>query len=247
VNRVVAARNGVGEGQGDSIQFPVAHTHPPDEVVDIVNVLLVGFGGEDNDAAPGATARSDPFVIEKDCELFHDDFTFMWAIIGLGAANGLALASVNYKFESTNTFGHASFIEGIPVLLNKHGQFAFCFLVDIIANAEVFGEFRCVSSWVPCTNVIARGELTEQWSLSEARAILLEGEDAIVKVVIKVIGLVFVCWFGAPDFGGYLDAEADCGVGQSMVELGVTWAGCDSEMSSGYGSCKRMLVPVEIE
>ena len=64
VESIVAARDGVQEGVGDAVQWAVIDTPAPDEVVDVVDVLLVRFGCKEAFGEPGATEqRTDVLVL----------------------------------------------------------------------------------------------------------------------------------------------------------------------------------------
>ena len=87
--------------------------------------------------------------------MVHDDFAFVRAVIGLGAAHRLALFGVNDEFESANAVNVAGFVKCIPMTLDHHGQLTADSGVDIIANAEVLIEFSCVNAGVPFADVCA--------------------------------------------------------------------------------------------
>jgi len=64
VKSIVAARDGVQEGVGDAIQWAEIDTPSPNEVVDVVNVLLVGLGWKVFFEETGATEKgADVFVL----------------------------------------------------------------------------------------------------------------------------------------------------------------------------------------
>ena len=82
----------------------------------------------------------------------------MRAIVGLGATDRLALASVNDKLKSTDAVNNTSLIESVPVFLDNGSDLISGIRVNIGANAEVLIEFSLVNAWIPYANIGARGK-----------------------------------------------------------------------------------------
>ena len=70
---IVGSWDGVLKWFGDSIQFPIRNTHPPDDVVDVGDILLVWFSCDYNKRNPWYFTLFDPFVREKFLDLLHND------------------------------------------------------------------------------------------------------------------------------------------------------------------------------
>jgi hypothetical protein len=51
VDGIVTARDGVGKWQSHAVKFAVRNAHAPDEVVDVIDVFLVGLGCKDNEGS----------------------------------------------------------------------------------------------------------------------------------------------------------------------------------------------------
>ena len=105
VEGIIAMGNGVFKGKGDGIEQSVVDTEAPDEVGDVLNVLLVGFGGKDNLGAPGASTRANPSLVEEVINVGLHDWFFMDAIVGLAACDGLGCTGVIAKLEAVDSRG----------------------------------------------------------------------------------------------------------------------------------------------
>ena len=98
VDCVVASRNRVGEWERYSIQSSVRNTHPPYEIVDVCDLFLMGFRGEDNDAPPWPVTLFDPVVFQEVLDLLHDNLGFVRPVLCLFCTDWLRTAGVDAKF-----------------------------------------------------------------------------------------------------------------------------------------------------
>ena len=90
----------------------------PDEVSDVLNVLLVGFGGKDNLGAPGASTRVNPSLVKQVINVGLHNWFFMYAIVGLVACNGLGCTSINAKLETADRVANTGSIKAVPIVLD---------------------------------------------------------------------------------------------------------------------------------
>jgi hypothetical protein len=207
----------------------------------------MGFRGENNLATPWAATFTDPFVGKQNFHLTHYYFTFVGAIVGLGAAGRLTFTSIYNEFEASDAFCNACFVESIPVALDHQRELRFDFWGNIFTNAKVFPELIGIGIGVPGAEVVAWWQVTEYWCSLNSRAVLLENEDVVVEVVIQVVGLESIPGFWSPDFGGDFNAEG-CSwmwvVGRAEGGFGVI---ADYEMVSGNwcGECVLVFVYVK--
>ena len=95
VKGIVTVGNGVFKGKGDGIEQLVVDTEAPDEVSDVLNVLLVGFGGKDNLGAPGASTRVNPSLVKQVINVGLHNWFFMYAIVGLAVCDRLGCAGID--------------------------------------------------------------------------------------------------------------------------------------------------------
>lgn len=154
---VVAARDGMKERSGDSVQRSEVDAEPPNKVVNIIDVLLVRFGGKEAFGEPGSTKeRADVTVVEQRVDVFLDNGGFVNSITGLSALNGRGGAGVNAEFKSKHGSGGALGVEGIPVRFNDVEKFGFQFGIEIIRYVEVLVKERLVLVGVPVYQVRAR-------------------------------------------------------------------------------------------
>ena len=100
INGFVAAGNGEAAYKGDGVEATVGDAEAPDEVIDILDVFLMGFGGKYNHGEPAGEARecADPPRVKKGCQLVGDNFGFMDSIAGRAAGNRVCGAGVDAKF-----------------------------------------------------------------------------------------------------------------------------------------------------
>ena len=78
VDSVVATRDRILRRKSDSVQMTIRDTHTANELVDIHDMFLMGFGCKNDRGAPCAKIFADPAVGFEDFELLHDDLTFVW-------------------------------------------------------------------------------------------------------------------------------------------------------------------------
>ena len=124
VKGIIAMGNGVFKGKGDGVEQSVVDTEAPDEVGDVLNVLLVGFGGKDNLGAPGASTRVNPSLVKQVINVGLHNWFFMYAIVGLAACDGLGCTSINAKLETANRAMNTSSIKAVPIVLDDRGEFS---------------------------------------------------------------------------------------------------------------------------
>ena len=118
VKGIVAAGNGVFEWAGNGIEGVVVDAKMPDEVSNVMDVFLVGFGGKNDFGTPGASTRANPSLVEEVINVGLHDWFFMDAIVGLAACNGLGCTSVDAKLEA-----NASGVKAVPIVLDDRGEF----------------------------------------------------------------------------------------------------------------------------
>ena len=111
-------------GKGDGIEQLVVDTEAPDEVSNVLNVLLVGFGGKDNLGAPGASTRANPSLVKQVINVGLHNWFFMYAIVGLAACNGLGCTGINAKLEATDRAANTGSIKAVPIVLDDRGEFS---------------------------------------------------------------------------------------------------------------------------
>ena len=250
VDGVVTTGDGVGEGQSDGIQFAVADAHAPNELIDVLDMLLVRLWCKHHHAAPGTATCFDPVVVQESVELLHDDFALMGPVVGLRAADRLAFAGVKTELVAKDALDDTGFVESIPMALDDHGELAFCFELHVGANTKVFVELIGVSACVPHAHVIARGEVAEDGGgLREGCPMTCEEQDAVIEVKVDVIGLVSVFGLGAPELGRHFDGMAlnICGNvewGQTVGGAGVR-QGMDDKVVGRDSGVEGVMMVVE--
>jgi hypothetical protein len=89
----------------------------PDEVVDMMNVLLMGFGGKDSleEPPPVMNLADVPNFLEGSNGLAHD-LNFLWAILYLLDCNRGSVASVNNTFVVFDQDKYPAIVEHCPIL-----------------------------------------------------------------------------------------------------------------------------------
>ena len=102
VEGIIAVGNGVFEWAGNGIERAVVDTKMPDEVSNVMDVFLVGFGGKNDFGTPGASARVNPSLVEEVINVGLHDWFFVDAIVGLAACNGLGCTGINAELEAMN-------------------------------------------------------------------------------------------------------------------------------------------------
>lgn len=151
----------------------------------------------------------------------------MRSVVGLGAADWLAFPGVQSELIPKDAFDNAGFIEGIPVSLDEHGDFALSLKIDIIANAEVFLKFKFVGVIIPQAHVISRGEVSEDGlGVRQGCSMAGEKQDAIIQVRVNVSRLVFVFGLWSPELWRNFNVVAAdlCGNVQGEASAGA-WHG----------------------
>ena len=83
---IVASLDGVLKSFGDSIQVMVWKTHPPDEFVDVGDILLMWFSCYYDKIIPWSFTSFGLPVGEELLHLLHNYFRFIWAICRFLAA-----------------------------------------------------------------------------------------------------------------------------------------------------------------
>lgn len=107
INGIITARNRVFEREGDLVETPIRNTHAPDEIGYVGNVFLVRLSSKDDRRAPWPFTDTDPAVMEKDFEMFHDDFALVGSVVRFSTTNGGGAAGVNTKFKVENREANA--------------------------------------------------------------------------------------------------------------------------------------------
>jgi hypothetical protein len=79
-----------------------------------------------------------PFVVEQDFNLFHDDLPFMGPIMRFAATDGGRGTSVDAKFKTEDRETNAGGIKAIPVVFDDRDNFRADNGIDIGSNIEVF-------------------------------------------------------------------------------------------------------------
>ena len=116
IEGVVASWDGVQKWFGDGIEGTVIDAPSPNKFVNVVNVLLVGFGGEEAFGKPCSTKKGpDVFIAKQGVDVFLDDGAFVDAAVGLATSDGWGGTCVNAEFETKHGAGGAVGVEGIPV------------------------------------------------------------------------------------------------------------------------------------
>ena len=101
VKGIVAVGNRVFECAGNGVEGVVVDAKTPDEVSNVMDVFLVGFGGKNDFGTPGASARVNPSLVEEVINVGLHDWFFVDAIVGLAACNGLGCTGIDAKLEAT--------------------------------------------------------------------------------------------------------------------------------------------------
>jgi hypothetical protein len=97
------------------IETTVRHTHAPNEVRYVGDLLLVGFGSQNNGQTPRSFAKVDPTVVEENFEMFHNDPALVGTIMRPLAADGGKPACVDAEFEIEDWEVNAGRVKTIPV------------------------------------------------------------------------------------------------------------------------------------
>ena len=124
VKGIIAAGNGVFKWVGNGIEGVVVDAKLPDEVGNVMDVFLVGFGGKNDFGTPGTSARLDPSLVEEVINVGLHDWFFVDAIVGLVACDRLGCTSVNAKLEAADRATNDSSIKAAPIVLDDRGEFS---------------------------------------------------------------------------------------------------------------------------
>ena len=123
VKGIIAVGNGVFKWVDNSVEGVVVDAKMPDEVGNVMDVFLVGFGGKNDFGTPGASTRVNPSLVEEVINVGLHDWFFVDAIVGLAACNGLACTSINAKLEAADRVTNAGSVKAVPIVLDDRGEF----------------------------------------------------------------------------------------------------------------------------
>jgi hypothetical protein len=199
VDSILAARDGVFEREGDAVQLAIGDAHTPDEVLNVVDVLLMRLGGEDNKGAPGPITFPYPTVGEKYFLLLEYDGRFVGSVSRLFATDWLGAACIDAKLETEDGLANAGFVEHIPIFLHKKLDFATRDKVNGGAEAKALFEFGRVTRSIPHVD-ISSARLEDKRVAPNRLAVLGEYQQSIVDIVTIVKGDVTACRFWSPYF-----------------------------------------------
>ena len=124
VKGIIAVGNGVFEWAGNGIEGVVVDAKMPDEVGNVMDVFLVGFGGKNDFGTPGASARVNPSLVEEVINVGLHDWFFVDAIVGLAACNGLGCTSIDTKLEAMDRTTNTGGIKAVPIVMDDRGEFS---------------------------------------------------------------------------------------------------------------------------
>jgi hypothetical protein len=204
VDSILATRDGVFKGQRDTVQSAIGDAHTPDEVLNVVDVLLVGLGGEDNKGAPGPITFPYPTVGEEYFLLFEYDGRFMGSVAWLFATDWLGAAGIDTKFEPEDGLANARFVEHIPIFLHQKLDFATRDKVNSGSEAKALFEFGGVTRSIAQVDISSAG-FEKKRVAPNCLAVLGEYQQFIVDIVAIVKGDVTSCRFRSPYFQRNID------------------------------------------
>ena len=124
VKGVITVGNGVFEWVGNGIEGAVVDAKMPDEVGNVMDVFLVGFGGKNDFGTPGASTRVNPSLVEEVINVGLHDWFFVDAIVGLAACNRLGCTGIDAKLEAVDRVMNAGGIKAVPIVLDDRGEFS---------------------------------------------------------------------------------------------------------------------------
>ena len=142
---IVVLWDGVLTWFGVSIKFLIWNTHPPDEVVNVGDILLVWFILEYNKTTPWSFTPFDPSVGEEFLDLIHNYFRFIWAICGFLAAYWFWVTGVYTKFIALNYSTDALFAKSVPIFLNDLNNIIPGWVINIFSYHQIFLQFVRIS------------------------------------------------------------------------------------------------------
>jgi hypothetical protein len=212
VDSVVAARNRILKRKSNLIQTAIRDTHTPDELVDVYDMFLMGFGSKDDRGTPGTKTFADPAVGFEDFELLHDNLALVRPIMRLLATDGRRGAGVDCEFEIQNWELNASSIEAVPVRLDDVDNSSTNFGGNVDADDEVLSKLGEIALALPYMDIGA--DVDERFRrMADGFTKLLEFENALVDVVGVVHWNILVNRLGSPDLRWYFDDESTSGDG----------------------------------
>jgi len=181
-------------------------------------VLLVRFGSQNDEGAPGATALANPVIAEQCVDMLHNDFGLVGPVMRFLTANRSGSAGVDSKFPADNTFPGAVLIKTIPVALDDGADFSIKGGVDRAVDTEASKELIHISGRVKETEIVVdRGG--NRGRLMEGCAILREHEYVIIEFRGEVSWYVRAFRFGSPDFRRDVDHKVRTGGKETDARL----------------------------
>jgi hypothetical protein len=86
------------------VESTTRHTHAPNKVRNVKNVLLMGFGGKDNGGTPRSVPFANPPVAKQDFNVLHDDLAPSHAARSAASCNRQERGAASFKsqFEAKN-------------------------------------------------------------------------------------------------------------------------------------------------
>ena len=103
---------------GNGIEGVVVDAKMPDEVGNVMDVFLVGFGGKNDFGTPGASTRVNPSLVEEVINVGLHDWFFVDAVVGLVACDGLGCISIDAKLEAMDRTMNAGSVKAVPIVLD---------------------------------------------------------------------------------------------------------------------------------
>jgi hypothetical protein len=154
IEGVVASWNGKHEWLCDSVEAAVGDTQPPDELIDVGNMLLMGFWSKDDNGTPTALMTlSDPAVGEKSVDLLHNDSRFVNAVSILAARDWRASARIDVKLPTDDRPIDPFLNEGIPVRSDDGCEGSMETRVQISRDGDDSVKFSLVEGGIPGDDV----------------------------------------------------------------------------------------------
>ena len=193
------------------VETTVRGAHTPDKIMNVHDMLLVGFDGEDDGRAPSAEAFSGPSVGFEYLQLLDDDLAFMGPIMWLLAADGRGGAGVNCEFEVQDRKLDAGAMEAVPVRLDDVDNGSANFWGDVDADDKVLGKFREVTLALPDMLDIGADVDEGFRRVVDDFAELFKLKDALIDVVGVIHGNILVNGLGSPNLRQYFDFESTGG------------------------------------
>ena len=149
VDSIVAVWDWIFKRESDLVQAVVGDTHAPDKIIDVVDVFLVGFCGEDNRRAPSTETLTNPTIIQQHRDLRHNNGALVWPIPWLAARYWCGFACINCKFEIENGFLHTGRVKAVPMVLDDGDNLRAGGTVDLIVNVKILEQLIGIAKVVP--------------------------------------------------------------------------------------------------